>query len=189
MREYVRGGRAGAVVVGSHVKKTTQQLEALLQMPGIVPIEVDVEQIDRDRQALLNGIIQQTNQAHAQDKTPLVYTSRVEKTFADQANRLAFGERVSALLMDLVRNLPTSLGFLISKGGITSNDVLSYGLALRTSRVLGQILPGCSVVRCPEDHPRYPSLPVVIFPGNVGDAQALAEAYARLSGLAHAADA
>jgi uncharacterized protein YgbK (DUF1537 family) len=49
--------------------------------------------------------------------------------------------------------------------------------------VLGQILPGCSVVRCPADHPRFPRLPVVIFPGNVGDAEALATVYARLSGV------
>jgi uncharacterized protein YgbK (DUF1537 family) len=61
--------------------------------------------------------------------------------------------------------------------------VLSDGLALRASRVLGQILPGCSVVRCPADHPRFPLLPVVIFPGNVGDESALALAYARLSGV------
>jgi uncharacterized protein YgbK (DUF1537 family) len=81
-----------------------------------------------------------------------------------------------------VRGLPATLGFLISKGGITSNDVLSDGLALRTSRVLGQILPGCSVVRCPADHPRFPLLPVVIFPGNVGDGHALAQAYERLAG-------
>jgi uncharacterized protein YgbK (DUF1537 family) len=88
---------------------------------------------------------------------------------------------VSAFLMDVVRNLPITLGFLISKGGITSNDVLSSGLALRTSRVVGQILPGCSVVCCPADHPRYPNLPVVIFPGNVGDDQALATVYGRLA--------
>jgi uncharacterized protein YgbK (DUF1537 family) len=185
MAKYVRNGRAGVVIAGSHVKKTTQQLEALLAMPGITPIEVDVERIDSDRQTLLDGIIRQTSQAHAQDLTSVVYTSRVEKTFADQATRLAFGERVSEFLMDVVRNLPPSLGFLISKGGITSNDVLSSGLALRAARVVGQILPGCSVVRCPEDHPRYPMLPVVIFPGNVGGEDALAEAYARLSGVAH----
>jgi uncharacterized protein YgbK (DUF1537 family) len=83
--------------------------------------------------------------------------------------------------MDVVRALPETLGFLISKGGITSNDVLSDGLALKTATVLGQILPGCSVVRCPVDHPRYPNLPVVIFPGNVGDDAALATAYQRLS--------
>lgn len=185
MAETVRAGRAGAVVVGSHVKKTTQQLRELLKMPGISPIEVDVERIDQDRQALLDVIIRQVDQAHDLHKTSVIFTSRLEKTFADQATRLAFGERVSKFLMDVVRNLPVSLGFLISKGGITSNDVLSSGLALRTSRVVGQILPGCSVVRCPVDHPRYPELPVVIFPGNVGDENALAEAYARLSGLSH----
>jgi len=185
MAEYVRDGRAGAVIVGSHVKKTTQQLESLLEMPGITPIEVDVERIDSDRQTLLDEIIRQADQAHEQGLTSVVYTSRVEKTFADQATRLAFGERVSELLMDVVRNLPSSLGFLISKGGITSNDLLSAGLALGTSRVVGQILAGCSVVRCPEDHPCYPRLPVVIFPGNVGSVDALAEAYARLSGVAH----
>jgi len=80
----------------------------------------------------------------------------------------------------VVRNLPVTTGFLISKGGITSNDVLSDGLALRTSRVVGQILAGCSVVRCPQDHPRYPGMPVVIFPGNVGDDQALATVYQRM---------
>ncbi len=185
MATYVRDGRAGAVVVGSHVKKTTEQLHALLKMPDIEPIEVDVERIDQDRQRLLEDIISQTDQAHEQGRTSVIYTSRVEKTFAYHAIRLAFGERVSELLMDIVRNLPTSLGFLISKGGITSNDVLSSGLALRTSRVVGQILPGCSVVRCPAEHPRYPELPVVIFPGNVGDENALIEAYTRLSGQAH----
>ena len=83
--------------------------------------------------------------------------------------------------MDVVRGLPDTLGFLISKGGITSNDVLSSGLSLRTSRVVGQILPGVSVVCCPDNHPRYPDMPVVIFPGNVGDEHALATAYKRLS--------
>ncbi len=82
--------------------------------------------------------------------------------------------------MDVVRGLPPTLGFLISKGGITSNDVLSDGLALRTARVLGQVLAGCSVVRCPVDHPRFPELPVVIFPGNVGDVDALASVYRRM---------
>ena len=111
----------------------------------------------------------------------MIFTSRVEKAFPDQATRLTFGAMLSDFLMDVVRNLPQTLGFLISKGGITSNDVLSSGLALRAARVAGQILPGCSVVCCPSDHARYPNLPVVIFPGNVGDDQALATAYARLN--------
>jgi uncharacterized protein YgbK (DUF1537 family) len=183
MQTYVRDGRAGAVVVGSHVKKTTEQLQQLLTMPGIEAIEVNVERIDVDADAMLQEVIATVDKGHAEGLTAVIYTSRSEKTFTTQAERLAFGERVSAFLMDVVRRLPETLGFLISKGGITSNDVLSTGLALRTSRVVGQILPGCSVVRCHHDHPRYPHLPVVIFPGNVGDDKGVATAYARLAGL------
>lgn len=183
MAQFVRGGRPGAVIVGSHVKKTTLQLEQLLKMPGVEAIEVNVEQLPEKRDALLAEIVRLCEQCHAAGHTPVVFTSRLEKAFSDQATRLAFGDMVSAFLMDVVRKLPKTLGFLISKGGITSNDVLSSGLALRTSRVVGQILPGCSVVCCPSDHPRYPDLPVVIFPGNVGDDQGLATAYRRLAGI------
>lgn len=182
MSIYVRGRRAGAVLVGSHVSKTTRQLGRLLRLPGIAPIEVDVERLGTDSSALLAEIIERTSRAHAREQTTAVYTSRTEKAFPDRQARLAFGETVSAFLMDIVRSLPETLGFLVSKGGITSNDVLTHGLALRTARVLGQILPGCSVVRCPADHPRFPDLPVVVFPGNVGDDEALATVYRRLTG-------
>ena len=180
MREYVRDVRAGAVIVGSHVKKTTQQLSPLLQADGIQGIEIDVEKISTQRNQLLNRISANIEDCHLNNVTPVIYTSRTEIQFDDQQSRLAFGEQVSAFLMDVVRNLPETTGFLISKGGITSNDVLSDGLALRTSRVVGQILAGCSVVRCPQDHPRYPNMPVVIFPGNVGDEQALVTVYQRM---------
>jgi len=184
MRRYVRGGRPGAVIVGSHVRKTTDQLGVLLRQPGIAGIEIDVTRIDTERESLLAQTLATARDHHTAGRTVVIYTSRTELTFADQATRLAFGERVSAFLMDVVRGLPSTLGFLISKGGITSNDVLSDGLALTTSRVLGQILPGCSVVCCPADHPAFPELPVVIFPGNVGGTTDLARAYTRLAGLA-----
>lgn len=180
MREYVRNEMAGAVIVGSHVTKTTQQLSKLLQLDDVQGIEIDVTRIAEHRAQLLEDIIAEADQCHARNITPVIYTSRTELQFADQASRLEFGEQVSAFLMDVVRNLPVTTGFLISKGGITSNDVLSDGLALRTSRVAGQILAGCSVVRCPDDHPRYPAMPVVIFPGNVGDDNALATVLQRL---------
>jgi uncharacterized protein YgbK (DUF1537 family) len=180
MHQYVRGGRPGAVIVGSHVKKTTQQLEQLLKETGVVALKVDVDRIAGERENLLRDILCRAQDAHDGGKTPVIYTSRTERTFPNQKTRLAFGEQISAFLMDVVRGLPDTLGFLISKGGITSNDVLSDGLALRTSRVLGQILPGCSVVRCPHNHLRYADMPVVIFPGNVGDEHGLATVYRRL---------
>ncbi|KPJ96509.1 MAG: Hrp-dependent type III effector protein [Gammaproteobacteria bacterium SG8_11] len=180
MASYVRDGKAGAVIIGSHVKKTTAQLQELLKQQGVVAVEVDVEQIEVNRSELLHEINAAAEKAHVDGLTPVIYTSRVEKVFPDESTRLAFGEQVSGFLMDVVRSLPASIGFLISKGGITSNDVLSHGLELRASRVVGQILAGCSVVRCPSDHPRFPNLPVVIFPGNVGDEFGLATVYNRL---------
>lgn len=181
MGQWTRGSYPGAVIMGSHVGKSTRQLEALLQDPEAVPVEVDVDRVQPDREALLKDVLDQVRRLHARGATPVVFTSRRERTFTDDATRLAFGEAVSAFLMDVVRGLPRTLGYLISKGGITSNDTLSKGMALASARVLGQILPGVSVVRCPEDHPVFPNMPVVIFPGNVGGDDALATAFRRLS--------
>jgi uncharacterized protein YgbK (DUF1537 family) len=182
MRQYVRGGRPGAVLVGSHVSKTTRQLQQLLAEPDVAPVEVDVARLPDQSRELLAQVLERIETAHARHLTPVIFTSRRELTFDNEQTRLAFGEVVSTFLMEVVHRLPADIGFLISKGGITSNDVLSHGLSLRTARVLGQILPGCSVVRCPDDHTQFPRLPLVIFPGNVGDDQALAMAYRRLTG-------
>lgn len=183
MSQYVRNGKPGAIIVGSHVKKTTQQLEQLLQATGIVGIEVDVARLLNDSlepATLLQNTLEKVYAAHDAGKTPVVYTSRQELVFADMQTRLQFGADVSELLMDVVRGLPSDMGFLISKGGITSNDVLSTGLSLTSARLLGQILAGCSMVITPVDHSQFPNLPVVLFPGNVGDADALATVYKRL---------
>ncbi|MBN3939993.1 MAG: four-carbon acid sugar kinase family protein [Nostoc sp.] len=184
MAQYVRQGKPGAVIVGSHVKKTTQQLEALLQVEGTVGIEVNVARLLDDANqsaALLTEIKESTRAVHEAGKTLVVYTSRQELNFKDVKTRLEFGTKVSGLLMDIVRALPSDIGFLISKGGITSNDVLSTGLALTSARLLGQILAGCSMILTSSDHPQFPDLPVVLFPGNVGDADALVTVYQRLT--------
>ena len=180
MREYVKAGRPGVVVVGSHVQKTTEQVTELLKQPGTVPVEVDVNLLPEKISELLEKVIGQVETAHVQGLTPVVFTSRVERLFADRQTRLRFGEQVSGFLMSVVHALPRTIGFIISKGGITSNDMLSLGLAIPAARSVGQIHAGCSVVLTPKDHPRLPDIPVVIFPGNVGDQNALATVYNRL---------
>ncbi len=44
MSHITRSG-TGAIVVGSHVQKTTQQLQQLLKVPGIVGVEIDVNRV------------------------------------------------------------------------------------------------------------------------------------------------
>lgn len=180
----VRGRRPGVVLVGSHVDKSSRQLKHLLDATAVVPLHVDLDRLLEDEEALFDALIAQLQAAHTDGRSVVIYTSRGERQFASTAERLAFGERVSGFLMRLVRNLPSDTGFLISKGGITSNDTLSDGLALSTARVVGQIHAGCSVVVCPDDHPRFARLPVVVFPGNVGGDATLAEVFSVLSGSA-----
>lgn len=185
MATYKPTNRPGVILVGSHVRKTTEQLTQLLKIPSVQGIEIPVVQL-RDQPQTADEVIAQTlqtiDQVRDQGKTPVIYTSRQELTFATISARLDFGSKLSHLLMQIVQQLPRDISFLISKGGITSNDVLSVGLTLTAVRLLGQIIPGCSLVTTAADHPCFPSLPVVLFPGNVGDAQGLVTAYQRLAG-------
>lgn len=192
MARYRPTEQPGVVLVGSHVQKTTQQLNQLLKEEQVRGIEIDVVALrDREaeteshrpeaKQALLESIFATIEEVFAQGKTPVIYTSRAELSFDDIQQRLQFGVAVSALLMEVVQGLPPDLSFLISKGGITSNDVLSVGLNLTQARLLGQILPGCSVIRTEPNHPQFPNLPVVLFPGNVGEQNSLVAAWQRLT--------
>ena len=184
MARYTRNQKPGVVLVGSHVQKTTRQLECLLQQPGVTGLEVEVSRLKENldqASAMVAEILSKVNTIYGQNQTAVIYTSRQELTFADTTTRLAFGEAVSNLLMDIVRGLPTTIGFLISKGGITSNDTLSNGLALTSARLLGQVIPGVSVVTTGAEHPQFPNLPVVLFPGNVGGDDAVAAAYHRMT--------
>lgn len=181
MSAYVRNAKPGVILVGSHVDKSSRQLQHLLAHSDLASQEVQVDRIELEAYRHRNELLEHADRVFAEGRSLVLYTSRGERSFANRAERLAFGERVSDFLVSLVQALPAELGFLISKGGITSNDVLSQGLALRTARVMGQIRAGCSVVHCPADHPRYPGLPLVIFPGNVGDDAALTEVYRTLS--------
>jgi uncharacterized protein YgbK (DUF1537 family) len=190
MHGMVRNQKPGVVIVGSHVRKTTAQLQELLKVDGVAGVEIMVESL-RDGSAeqlltespesLISEALAQVNSIFASGKTAVVYTSRKELQFPDAQTRLDFGGKVSGTLMAIVQQLPPDIGFLISKGGITSNDVLSEGLQLPMVRLLGQILAGCSVVQTAADHPRFPLLPVVLFPGNVGDDSALATVYQKLA--------
>lgn len=184
MAAYKPTNKPGIVLVGSHVSKTTRQLKQLLQESATTGIEVDVARLrnnPQQRDSILQETLDLVSTAWQQGQTPVVYTSREELSFADIQQRLDFGVEVSNLLMDVVKGLPAEISFLISKGGITSNDVLSNGLNLNTARLLGQIIPGVSVVKTAEDHQQFPNLPVVLFPGNVGNDRGLVNAWSRLT--------
>jgi len=174
-RSILRHEGVGCFVVGSHVKKTTRQLEELLKAEGTCAIEVDVQRILDDSDALMLDTLDIVQQVADNHLTPVIYTSRQEIRLDDANQRQHLGQQVSDFLVNIVRRLPFTPSYLVGKGGITSHDILTKGLGVRSARVLGQIV---NSVPCVMTH----SFPYIIFPGNVGNEHSLKEVYQKLKG-------
>lgn len=172
-RTMLKHDGVGCFVVGSHVKKTTLQLECLLQAEGTCAVEVDVQRILNDADPLMLETLDVIRQVVEQGLTPVVYTSRQEIRLADADQRQHLGQQVSDFLVDIVRRLPYTPAYLVGKGGITSHDILTKGLDISSARVLGQVV---NSVPCVMTH----MFPYIIFPGNVGNEQSLREVYQKL---------
>ena len=172
-RSIVKHDGVGCFVVGSHVKKTTEQLDRLLQAEGTCAIEVDVQRILNDADALMLETLDTISLIAEQGLTPVVYTSRQEVRLDDADQRQHLGQQVSDFLVDIVRRCPFTPAYLVGKGGITSHDILTKGLGIRTARVLGQVVSSVPCVMTGD-------FPYIIFPGNVGTADSLREVYEKL---------
>jgi len=107
-------------------------------------------------------------------KDVVVYTSRKLYTAEDSKGNLLIGRRVSDGLITLLRMLSEKPRYLLAKGGITASDVATKGLNVKRAMVLGQILPGVPVWRLGEES-RHPGLAYIVFPGNVGNSEAVAD--------------
>jgi uncharacterized protein YgbK (DUF1537 family) len=88
---------------------------------------------------------------------------------------------VSEALVAVVRAITERPAWVIAKGGITSYDVARHGLGLTEARIAGPLLPGVPVWVGGADS-RWPGVPLVVFPGNVGGSGALVDAYRALTG-------
>lgn len=71
-----------------------------------------------------------------------------------------------------MRELSVSPSYIIAKGGITSSDVGTRGLGVKKALALGQAAPGVPVWLTGKES-RFPGMPYIIFPGNVGTDQTL----------------
>jgi uncharacterized protein YgbK (DUF1537 family) len=175
-------GTGGLTVVGSYVQRTTEQLDAVLKLGDVLRLELCVAHVlDVQRRAgEINHVLSQAERALRQGRDVVLYTSR-ELIIPEGMPHLQAGQRVSEALVDIVRRLSIRPAYLIGKGGITSSDLATDGLGIRRAQVLGQILPGVPVWRMGPDS-RYPRLPYVVFPGNVGGPDALAQVIQVLRG-------
>ncbi len=173
----------GLIVVGSHVGVTTRQLKVLTEQHSAARIvEIDVEKLLGDNaDSHLDQTVDTVVEAlHGGDV--IVHTSRLLIKTDDAAESLRIARTVSAAVVAVVnRTLKTfPPRFVIAKGGITSSDVAAHGLEIRHGIVRGPMLPGIVSLWEPVDGPAK-GIPYIVFAGNVGDDQSLADVTRKLS--------
>lgn len=169
----------GIIIVGSHVKKTTIQLENLKNLKNIMFIEMNqhlvVDDAAFDKE--IKRVIHEAEKNIALGKTVAVYTRR-ERFDLDNGNKedeLRLAVKISDAVTSVVGDLSVRPNFIIAKGGITSSDIGTKALRVKRALVMGQIVSGVPVWLTGEES-KFPYMPYVIFPGNVGTETSLREA-------------
>ncbi len=193
-----RGGDAplpGLVLVGSHVPLADRQLARLLAEERCGGVELAVAKVQRLLEGPLPDLLlaslesawlEQLRQQLAAGLTPVLYTSRGERRCRDGAERRRLGLVLAGSMARLGAALAPQLGYVISKGGITTHTLLADGFDLAAVQLQGQLLPGLSLVLAdlPPERPgdAQAALPVLTFPGNLGDDDTLRTAWRRMEG-------
>ena len=169
----------GIIVVGSHTKKTTEQLEELQKINKICFIEMNSDlvlkgnELEKETERILQEeerLIQDGINVCVSTKRALL---KVENDTPEEA--LVRSVKISDALKNCVGHLKVTPSFVLAKGGITSSDVGIKALHVKKAKVLGQIQPGIPVWQTGEES-LFPGIPYIIFPGNVGNADTLKKA-------------
>ena len=168
----------GLIMIGSHVKKTTEQFEVLKTADFIEFIEFDVHLVLHPEQfeAEIKRVIDTSERLIRQGQTVAVYTKRERLDLGDnrQEEELKLSVKISDAVTSIVKNLQVRPSFIIAKGGITSSDIGTNGLSVQRATVAGQIQPGIPVWLTGSES-KFPGMAYVIFPGNVGSKTSLKE--------------
>lgn len=168
----------GLVVVGSHVGQTARQVAVAQERGGVLQVELSVERLvdAATHDAHVDETASKVIEALAESDV-MLFTSRQRVTGADAAKSLEIARTVSSAVVEIVqRALEARPAWVVAKGGITSHDVAVRGLGIRRATVLGQLFPGMvSVLRPEEAAEAAVGIPYVVFAGNVGDENALAD--------------
>ncbi|HKX66604.1 MAG TPA: four-carbon acid sugar kinase family protein [Intrasporangium sp.] len=184
IREGGEGEHAehGLIVVGSHVALTTRQLESLRARRAPTEVEIDVAQVlGEGRGAHLDEIVSRVV-ADVAEGNVVVRTSRVLVTGTDADSSLDIARTISDAVVEVVQRVlaVTALRFVVAKGGITSSDVASRGLAISRAMVRGPMLPGIVSLWEPTEGPAR-GIPYIVFAGNVGTEESLADVVDKLT--------
>ena len=169
----------GLVVVGSHVSGTTLQVERLRARVGVRELELETSRVlasDAERDAHV-AEVGAAAAAGLMEGSVLVCTSRELVSGVDADASLRIARRMSDALTAVARlALAARPAWVIAKGGITSHEVAATGFGVRRAEVVGQLGRGIiSLFRPLDARPEAVGMPYVVFAGNVGGPESLAD--------------
>ena len=176
----------GVIIAGSHVNKTTRQLEDLKNCR----YPISFIEFNQHRVLEPNGLKYETervaseiNEKISRGETVAVYTKRerFDLDTEDKEKQLEVSVKISDAVTGVISALDVRPRFIIAKGGITSSDIGTKALMVKRATVMGQIKPGVPVWLTGSES-KFPNMPYVIFPGNVGEVSTLREACEILMG-------
>ena len=169
----------GIVLIGSHVNKTTLQFEDLKNTAK--PMEfIEFNQhlvVEEDGlKKEVERVIKVAEDKIRSGKNVVVYTrrERFDLDTDDKNKQLEISIKISDAVTSIIGMLQVKPSFIIAKGGITSSDVGTKALKVKKALVMGQVKPGIPVWMTGEES-RFPQMPYIIFPGNVGEIETLKE--------------
>jgi uncharacterized protein YgbK (DUF1537 family) len=168
----------GLIIAGSYVPKTTAQLEVLRtkSSDNLTSVIIDVStllQSEQSARAEITKAIKIAEKEIQRGQDVLVMTSRKLVTGDDEATSLDIGSTVAKALVSFLVDLDSKPRYVIAKGGITSSDMATKALRFKKAMIVGQAAFGVPLWRCDEPSAKWPGLPYVVFPGNVGSDETL----------------
>ena len=169
------------IVVGSYVPRTTRQLNHLLANTAAAAIQADAPALLSNalRNAEIGRVALQADAAMRAGRNAVIFTSRalIEGRSADHS--LAIGHQIGQALCAIVSAIAAKPRYIVVKGGATSGSIATNALNIRRAWSPGQAAPGVPVWILGDETP-HPGTACVIFPGNVGEENALTELTRRL---------
>ena len=169
----------GIVLIGSHVKKTTDQLNCLKELDGqadFMEFQVNTVFVENGLEKEVERTVKAAEEKILSGRTVVIYTSRqlLAPENMTPEEKLHISVKISNAVTSIIGKLSVKPKFIIAKGGITSSDVGTKALRVKKARVMGQVKKGIPVWMTGEES-KFPGMPYIIFPGNVGEVSTLKE--------------
>lgn len=159
----------GLIIIGSDTPKANDQLNHLLKnTSALTAIKLSAPDIIHST-FNLKSTISDVQTAMVSGQNVVLFTSL---RGLDEEDDLTITQSISKALIKIVQGIKERPSFLVAEGAITSFVIATDALGVQQAQVLGQVIPGVPVWAIGNET-LHPGLAYVVFPNNIGGAEAL----------------